>query len=317
MLVPGGRIDRAFHIATLASDDMEAAVFELSVDDPFVEPPPEDGGDEPAALPKGDGDDQDIEIAVDDMLRQRMPDSDHQMNGSRAESRAESSDEDDDEPDSDAEEFERREALIDALRREAAELRDWKAMTDRASAKLRQLAERRLRGRPLSDTRTAEEIEAARETDAVKELEIARSGHTVGVHFDLWTWNPLPAALLRSVVASSGPRTRIGSSILEPWSVFQSMYPDSALPRLARRLFAIPASEAEAERTIKIMRAVLGRFSGQMSNRVLVARVRIAMDCYQRRQASRRTAQSAGMTFKRQRIIPPTTEVRMMELADE
>jgi hypothetical protein len=94
----------------------------------------------------------------------------------------------------------------------------------------------------------------------------------------MWTWNPLPTRLLGSVAESSEKR-----SILEPWSIFESMYPDSALPELARRLFAILASEAEAERIIQIMRAVLGRFSGQMSNSVLVARVRIAMDCYQRR----------------------------------
>jgi hypothetical protein len=45
------------------------------------------------------------------------------------------------------------------------------------------------------------------------------------------------------------------------------------LPATAEQLFAIPASDAEDERTIKIIRAVLGKHSCQMSNATLIARV--------------------------------------------
>jgi hypothetical protein len=44
-------------------------------------------------------------------------------------------------------------------------------------------------------------------------------------------------------------------------------------PEIAEQLFAIPASEAQAERTIKIIRAVLGKHSCQISNATLIARV--------------------------------------------
>jgi hypothetical protein len=93
-----------------------------------------------------------------------------------------------------------------------------------------------------------------------------------------------------------GPRQDADQSILKPWGIFRSLYPRSDLPDIVLRLFATPASEAEAERTIKIMRAVIGRFGGQMSMRVLpgllVARVGIAMDCLQRRRNRTRIRQS-------------------------
>jgi hypothetical protein len=177
------------------------------------------------------------------------------------------------------------ETQIRALHDEATDLRDWRSMSIRAAMKLKTMTALRMRGRPLADDGSAAEIAEQLEGDAVKELQIEKSCLGVGVHWgEMWMWHPLPQELLRSVVRSVEERR-----ILNPWAVFASLYPASALPRLARRLFAIPASEAEAERTIKIVQAVLGRFSGQMSAKVLIARVRIAMDCYQERQQQRRS----------------------------
>ena len=78
------------------------------------------------------------------------------------------------------------------------------------------------------------------------------------------------------------------SSPLEPWTSsphwFAQMY-GGPLPAIAAQLFAIPASEAEAERTIKIIRAVIGKHSSQLSNEMLIARVRLSMQCLQARRA--------------------------------
>jgi hypothetical protein len=65
------------------------------------------------------------------------------------------------------------------------------------------------------------------------------------------------------------------------------------LPAIAAQLFSIPASEAEAEQTIKIIWAVLGKHSCQMSIATLIARVRLAMQCLQNRRAARRDARLA------------------------
>ena len=76
------------------------------------------------------------------------------------------------------------------------------------------------------------------------------------------------------------------------WPSFTRMY-HGPLPAIADQLFSIPASEAEAERTIKIIRAVLGKHSCQMSIATLIARVRLAMQCLQNRRAARRDARLA------------------------
>jgi hypothetical protein len=64
-------------------------------------------------------------------------------------------------------------------------------------------------------------------------------------------------------------------------------------PAIADQLVSIPASGAEAERTIKIIRAMLGKHSCQMSIAMLIARVRLAMQYLQNRRASRRDAHLA------------------------
>jgi hypothetical protein len=63
------------------------------------------------------------------------------------------------------------------------------------------------------------------------------------------------------------------------------------LPAIADRLFSIPASETE--RTIKIMRAVLGKQSCETSIATLIARVRLAMQSRQKHRAGRRDARLA------------------------
>jgi hypothetical protein len=96
------------------------------------------------------------------------------------------------------------------------------------------------------------------------------------------------------------------ASPLEPWtggpSGFARMYP-GPLSDIATRLFAIPASSAEAERTIKIIRAVIGRHSSQMSNQTLIDRVRLVMQCLQERRAAATAARAGGLLADR----PPGT----------
>jgi hypothetical protein len=53
---------------------------------------------------------------------------------------------------------------------------------------------------------------------------------------------------------------------------------------IGQQLIAIPASEAEAERTT--IRAVFSKHSCQTSNATLIARVRLAMRCLQARRAA-------------------------------
>jgi hypothetical protein len=65
------------------------------------------------------------------------------------------------------------------------------------------------------------------------------------------------------------------------------------LPAIADQLFSIPASQTEAERAIKITRALLGKHSYQMSIAPLIARVRLTMPCLQNRRAARRDARLA------------------------
>jgi hypothetical protein len=65
------------------------------------------------------------------------------------------------------------------------------------------------------------------------------------------------------------------------------------LPAIADQLFCIRAGEAETKRTNKVIRAVLGQHSCQMSIATLIARVRLAMQSLQNCRAARRDAQVA------------------------